>query len=132
MPQPPVQSLDLCHDYRLRRHPRRTVSRQSVGDLLQVLEPHGDMEPVEHRRPGDVGIGENAPEPRTTVAEGGQCRALGSPDGIQAPADQSFEVRISFGDRGENLPSTSLRFNIANPHLQVAFAVPAAADKGRI
>jgi hypothetical protein len=61
------------------------------------------------------GIGENAPEPRTTVGKGCQRRALDLPDGIHAPTDQRFVVRISFGDSGENLLPTTLRFDIANP-----------------
>jgi hypothetical protein len=77
------------------------------------------------------GIGENAPEPRTTVGKGCQRRALDLPDGIHAPTDQRFEVRISFVDSGENLLPTTLRFDIANPHLQVVFAVLAAAHEGQ-
>jgi hypothetical protein len=31
--------------------------------LLQVLQPHADVEPVEDRRLGDAGLGENVPKP---------------------------------------------------------------------
>jgi len=48
-----------------------------------------------------------APEPRTAVGEGAQRCVLGAPDSIQVPADQYFEIRISFADSGENLPPTS-------------------------
>ena len=49
IPQPPVQPFDLLDDHRLRRHPRRMISRQGAGDLLEVLKPHTDMEPVKNR-----------------------------------------------------------------------------------
>jgi hypothetical protein len=47
-----------------------------------VLKSHSDVAPVEKRRLGDTGVGENAPKSRTTVGEGGQCRILGSPNGV--------------------------------------------------
>jgi hypothetical protein len=50
VPQPPVQPFNLLDDYRLRGHPRRIIGRQAVGCLLQVLESHTDVEPVENRR----------------------------------------------------------------------------------
>ena len=132
IPQPPVQALDLRDNHRLRRHPCRVIRRQTAGCLLQVLQPHGDVEPVEHRRLGDTGISQNAPQAGAPVGERGQRRVLGSPDGVEATADQHFDVRIGFGDSAENLPPASLRFNIADPHLQMPLAVLAAADEGRI
>src|SRR5208337_4150496 len=62
IPQPPVQARDLRDNHRLRRHPCRVIRRQTAGRLLQVLQPHGDVEPVEHRRLGDTGISQNAPQ----------------------------------------------------------------------
>jgi len=41
-----VQALDLGYDQRFCCHPLRVVSRQCAGDLLEVLEPHGNVEPV--------------------------------------------------------------------------------------
>jgi hypothetical protein len=57
-----VQPLDFRDNHRLCRHPRRMISRQGTGDLLEVLKPHSDMEPVKHWQFGDAGVGENAPE----------------------------------------------------------------------
>jgi len=74
IPDAPVQALDLLDDHRFRRSPGRIVSQQGASDLLQVLQPHGDVKPVEHRRRGDAGVGQNTPEPRTAVGEGGQRR----------------------------------------------------------
>ena len=38
------------------------------------------------------------------VGERGQRRVLGSPDRVEAAADQHFDVRIGFRDGAENLP----------------------------
>ncbi len=131
-PNAPAQALDPLDDHRLRRHPRRVIRRQAVGDLLQVLQPHGDVEPVEHRRRGDAGAGPNTLEPGTTIGEGRQCRVLGSPDSVEIAADQRLNVGIGFGDGAENLAVTCIRFNIADPHLQMPLALRAAADERRI
>ena len=111
---------------------RRVVSRQCAGDLLQVLEPHGDMKPVKHRRRGDTGVGEDAPQARAAAGKGGQCRVPGSPSGVGTAADQRLEVGTGFGDDAENLAAASLRSDVAGLHLQVPLAVPAAADERRI
>jgi hypothetical protein len=71
IPQPPVQALNFPDDRSLRRGPRRIVARQSVGDLLQVLKSHSNVEPIEKRCRGNAGVGENAPKSRTTVGERG-------------------------------------------------------------
>ena len=81
------------------------------------------MKPVEDRRPGDAGIGENASQPRATIGEGGQHRILGSPGGVEVPADQHFDVRVGSGDGSENLAATRLRFDIADLHLQMPLPV---------
>jgi hypothetical protein len=71
------------------------------------------MEPVKNWQFGDAGIDENAPEPRTTVGEGGHRRVLGAPNGVEFAADQRFERRIGFGDGAENPPASN-RFG-SNP-----------------
>lgn len=129
IPQPPVQPLRLFDDHRLRRHPRWIIGRQTVGCLLEVLEPHADVEPVENRKLADAGISENAPQSGTPVGEGGQHRVLGSSDGVEALADQGFDVCIGFGNGSENLPATGLRFDVTDPHLQMSLAVLTAADE---
>src|SRR5271168_4293349 len=106
IPQPPVQPLHLLDDHSLRRHPRRIIYRQAAGCLLEVLESHADMEPVENRQLGDAGISENAPQSGAPVGEGGQHRVLGSSDGVEALADQDFDVRIGFGNGTKSLPLT--------------------------
>jgi hypothetical protein len=63
VPQPSVHALDFRDGRRLLRHPQRIVARQTVGDLLQVLKSHSDVDPVQKRRRGDAGFGENALKP---------------------------------------------------------------------
>ncbi|MFL5281391.1 MAG: hypothetical protein ACJ8AW_10430 [Rhodopila sp.] len=58
--------------------------------------------------------------------------AIGASDNTEAAADQSFDVRIGFGNGAKYLPSTSPRFDIADPHFQMPLAVFAATDEGRI
>ena len=123
-------SLDLRDDHRLRRPSRQVLVRQHAGDLLQVLQPHGDVEPVEHRRRGDAGVGQDAPEPGTAVGEGGQRRVPGPADGVEGAADQRPNVCVGLRDCAENLSSAGLCFDIADPDLEVPLAVLAAADEG--
>src|SRR5260370_20541499 len=132
IPQPPVQPLNFLDDHRLRHHPRRIIGRQAAGDLLQVLKSHRDMKPVEDWRPGDAGIRENASEPRTTVGEGGQRRVLGSADGIEVPADQHLDIGVGSRDGAKNPATARLRFDIADPYLQMPLPGLTAPDEGRI
>jgi hypothetical protein len=78
IPDPPVQSLDLGHDHRLRGRARRITRRQSITNLFEMLKPHRDMEPVQNRRLQDASIGENTPESRTTIGEGRQRGVAGA------------------------------------------------------
>jgi hypothetical protein len=75
------------------------------------------MEPVKHWQFGDAGVGENAPETRTTVGKRGHRRDLRAPNGVEFAADQRFDSRICFRDGAENLPTTSLRLDIARAGL---------------
>ncbi len=70
--------------------------------------------------------------PGQPVGEGGQHRTVSPADGIEVAADQRFDVRAGFGDGAEDLAATRLRFDIADPHLQMPLAALAAADEGRI
>src|SRR4051812_38065822 len=69
VPDPPVQTLNLSNDHRLRLHPTRLVGRQHFGRLLRVLKPHSDVEPVKDRQARDTGIGQNGPQTRATIGE---------------------------------------------------------------
>jgi hypothetical protein len=65
VPDAPAQALDLRR--RSSPSPPRApvLGRQHAGDLRQVLQPHGEVEPVEHRRRGDAGV-----EPGCAAARG--------------------------------------------------------------
>src|SRR5277367_240350 len=132
VPNAPAQALDLLDDHRLCRDPCRIVGRQGAGDLLQVLQPHGDMKPVKDRQLADAGIGENAPKPGTTVGAGCQRRVLGPAGGVEGPADQHRDVRIRSGDGAENLATASLSFDVADPYLQMPLPILTAPDEGRV
>jgi hypothetical protein len=104
-----------------------------VDNPTLTLDAVGPSTPtVEHRRFGDTGISQNAPQAGASVGERGQHRVLGSPDGVEAAADQHLDVGISFGDGAQNLSPSRPRFDIADPHLQMPLAVLAAAYEGRI
>jgi hypothetical protein len=86
------------------------------------------MKPVENRRLGDASIDENAPKRWTTIGEGRQFGAFNSADGVEAPAYQHLDVRVGFRDGAENLSTKGLRFDVANPHLQMTFSILATSD----
>src|SRR3954470_13836994 len=78
----------------------------------------------------DAGLGETAAQAGAAVGEGGQYRVFASPDGVEAAADQHFDVGIGFGDGAENLSAASRRFDIADPHLQMPLVRLTTADEG--
>jgi hypothetical protein len=71
----------------------------------------------------------NYPSARDGRNIGGQAAIV---MGVEVPADQHFDVRVGSGDGAKNLAAASLRFAIANPHLQVTFGVTATPDEGGI
>ena len=132
VPQPPAQALDLLDDHRLRGSALRTIGRQASGNLRQVLQPHGDMKPVEYRKPLDASVEKNAPQPGTAVGKRRQRCALGPPDRIKAAADQACEIRVGLRYGTEDLPSSARRLDIADPNLQPPLAGLATPNEGRI
>ena len=93
IPDPPMQSLDLGHDHRLRGRARRITRRQSIANLFEMLKPHRDMEPVQSRRFQDASIGENTSESRTTFGEGRQRGVAGAANRIEVLSD--YWLRVS-------------------------------------
>ena len=80
-----------------------------------------------HPASPDGTLGKSRPEQPSVNAFN---RVLGSPDRVEAPADQHFDVRIGFGNGAENRPPTKLRFDIADPDLQMPLVVLAGPDEG--
>jgi hypothetical protein len=97
-----------------------------------MLKSHSDVEPVEHRRFGDVGVGENASKASTTIGEGCQRGVFGLADGFKVSTDQQFDVRVGSGDSVKNLAAARRCLDTANSNLQVAFSVLATSDEGGI
>jgi len=126
IPDPPVQSLDLGHDHRLRGRARRIVRRQSIANLFEMLKSHRDVEPVENRRFQDTSIGENTPESRTTIGEGRQRGVAGAANRIEVLSDQPFDVCPGLRDAAEHPTAAGFRFDIAGPNLKPTFSVLAA------
>jgi hypothetical protein len=54
------------------------------------------------------------------------------PTASRVLADQDFDICIGFGNGTENLPTTSLRFDIADPNLQMPLAILTAANERRV
>ena len=132
IPDPPVQSLDLGNNHRLRGCARRITRRQAIADLFEMLKSHRDMEPVKNWRFQNASIGENAPEFRTTIVEGRQRGATGAANRIEVLPYQLFDVCPGLRDAAENLTAPRFRFDIANPRLKPTFSVLAAPDEGGI
>src|SRR3954454_7309913 len=140
VPGAPAQSLDLRDDHRLPRPSRRVLVRQRAGDLLQVLQPHGDVEPVEHRRRSDAGVGQDASEPGAAVGEGGQRRVPGPADGVEGAVDQPPMSVLTFATAPKTCrppdsvstlpirtsrchwPSSQLRMKVESKVTTIAFA----------
>src|SRR3954466_12922443 len=95
-------------------------------------QPHGDMKPVEYRKPLDASVEKNAPQPGTAVGKRRQRCALGPPDRIEAAADQACEIRVGLRHGAEDLPPSARRLDIADPNLQLPLAGLATPNEGRI
>src|SRR4051794_5600226 len=80
VPKPPTQALDLLDDHRFRSGALGTMRRQAAGDLRQMLQPHGNVKPIQNRGLGDTSVEEDAPQPGTAVGEGRQHRRVGASD----------------------------------------------------
>ena len=130
VPDPPVQAVDFRDDHRPGVLPLRGVDRQGAGRLFGMLQPHGDVEPVETRRLGDAGIDQDRAQPGTAVGERRQLGIGGLADILKATPDQRFDRRIGLCDRGENLPAAVRRLDIAKADFEMPLAILTAPDEG--
>ena len=81
------------------------------------------MKPIEDWRIGDAGGGQYGSETGASIGETGQLRVAVPANGLELPADQRDDVGIGSDDGSENLASSNLRLDIADPDLQMPFAV---------
>ena len=84
---------------------RRPASRRR---LLRVLEPHGEMEPVQDRRVRDAGLGQDGPHAGAAVGERGQLGVAGAAHGVEGAPDQRHDVGAGVRDGAEQLPAAGL------------------------
>jgi len=84
-----------------------------------MLQPHGDVEPVEARRLGDAGIDQDRAQPGTAIGERRQLGVGGLANLLEATLDQRFDRRIGLCDRGENLPAAVRRLDIAKADFEM-------------
>jgi hypothetical protein len=97
-----------------------------------MLQPHGDVEPVEVRRRRDAGIDQDRAQPRTAVGKRGQLGVGGVADLLEAALDQRLNRRIGLCDRCEHLTRPVRRLDVAEANFEMPLTVLAAADIGRI
>ena len=125
-----MQAVDFRDDHRPGVLPLRGVGRQGAGCLLGMLQPHGDVEPVEARRLGDAGIDQDRAQPGTAVGERRQLGISRLADIGKAAPDQRLDRGVGLGDGGENLPGAVGRLDIAEPDFEMPLAVLTAPDEG--
>ena len=100
------------------------------GMSIGMLQPHGDVEPVEVRRRRDAGIDQDRAQPGTAIGEGGDPGLLYLTNLGKAALDQHRNRGVGFGDRGKDLPGSTRCLDIAEPDFQMALVLLAAADEG--
>jgi hypothetical protein len=132
VPDPPVQSVDLLDNEGLRLRPARLVGRQPTRRLFRMVEAHRDVEPIEDGWLPYTSVGQDRPKTGTTVGEGGQVSVAGSAQCLEISADQHRDVGIAPRDGAEYLPTSTGHLDVADANLQMALAVVAAPDEGRI
>jgi len=87
---------------------------------------------VQNRQTTYASVEEDTPQSWTAVGERGQHRIRCSSDRIEVAADQRREIAVGLRHSIEDLPSSCLRLDVADPDLQVPLAALPAADEGRI
>jgi hypothetical protein len=108
-------------------------SRVLAGRVLALpgmLQPNGDVEPVEARRLGDAGIDQDRAQPGTAIGERRYLSVGGLANLLEAMLDQRFDQRIGLCDRGENLPAAVRRLDIAKADFEMALAILTAPNEG--
>jgi hypothetical protein len=95
-----------------------------------MVQPHGDVKPVEERRLGDAGLDQDRAQPGAAIGERRQLGILGLADLLEAAPDQRLDCGVCFRDRGENLPAAVRRLDISKADFEMPLAVLTAPDEG--
>jgi hypothetical protein len=72
-----------------------------------MLQPHGDVEPVEARRDRDTSIDQDRAQAGTAIGKSGNLGLLYLTNLGKAALDQRRDRGVGFGDRGEDLPEST-------------------------
>jgi hypothetical protein len=102
------------------------------ADIRDVLQAHGEVEPIRDGRARDTGRGQNGTQARAAVGERGQFGVAVPAQGIESASDQRRDVGAGSRNSTEHLPAALGCLGIADAHLQVPLPLVAAADKGRV
>jgi len=132
VPDPPAQALDFRDNHSLCFDLLRSLGRQGAGCLLGMVQPQGDVKPLERRRRRDAGLDQHGAQPGTAIGKGSQLGVGGVPDGDEAAPDQRLDRSVGPGDRGEHLAGSIGRLDVAKADFQVTLAVLTAPDKSRV
>ncbi len=97
-----------------------------------MLQPHGDVKPIEDWWCGDAGGGQGQPQASAPIGETGQHRSPGSANAVERSADQRHDVCLSSGHGCEHLPAASLGLGVAKLYLQMSLPLLTAADERRV
>ena len=130
VPDPPVQAVDFRDDYSLCFDLLQSLGRQGAGCLPGMLQPHGDVEPVEIRRLGDAGIDQDRAQPGTAVGERRQLGISRLADIGKAASDQRLDRGVGLCHCGEHLTSALRRLNVAETDFEMPLTVLTAPDEG--
>jgi hypothetical protein len=130
VPDPPVQAVNFRDDHCLGVLPLRGVDRQGAGCRLGMLQPHGDVKPVEARRLGDAGLDQDRAQPGTAIGEGSQLGISRLADIDKAALDQYLDRSVGSGDGGEDLTAAVRRLDIAKADFEMPLVLLAAPDEG--
>jgi hypothetical protein len=95
-----------------------------------MVQPQGDVEPVEQRWRDDASIDQTGAPAGTAVGEGRQFGPIGLADGGEATLSQRFDGGVGAGNGGENLPGPVRCLDVAEATFQMPVARVTAANEG--
>jgi hypothetical protein len=97
-----------------------------------MLEAHRDMKPVQNRRIRNTRTAQDRSKAGTTIGERSQVSVTISAHCIKVSAYQYRDVGVALRDSTEYLPASAGRLNISDTNFEMALAIVAASDEGRV